>query len=126
MKVISNEKTVFFDVDETLVLAPKDPDGTILLKDLAIVADPLYPDGSIKRLKHHAMIRLLREEHQRGSFVVVWSRGGFEWAAAVIHALGLESCVDLIMTKPMVYFDDLPIEEWLPHRVYIAPGITYK
>lgn len=126
MHELNNENPVFFDVDETLVLAPTADTGKMHLKEIALVADPINPNETIIRLKHHAMIRLLKEEFSKGSYVIVWSRGGKDWAKAVVKALNLQDYVNLVMTKPMVYFDDLPIEQWLPYRVYIKPGTIYK
>jgi hypothetical protein len=126
MKVIKNEKTVFFDIDNTLVFSSLDP----LIANLNPVTcvevfDPIN-ERFMNMVVHEPMVRLLREEHHRGSYVVVWSRGGYAWAGSVISALGLEKCVHEIMTKPMVYFDDRPIEEWLPYRVYLPPDMPYK
>lgn len=124
MNTVKKESTVFFDVDETLILHKpfKSVSGFPIT-----VTDPLNPSQpGLKVEPHRAMIRLLKEEKHRGSFIVVWSRGGYEWATNVILALGLESSVDLVMTKPMVYFDDIPINEWLTNRVYIKPGTKYK
>lgn len=125
MTVIKNNNTVFFDVDETLVLTlePTTENASHIFID---IPDPLNPNGMIVKALHIPMIRLLQEEHAKGSFVVVWSRGGYDWATSVVRALKLETKVNLVMTKPMVYFDDLPIEKWLPYRVYFEPGTKYK
>jgi len=119
MKVIDNEHTVFVDVDGTLIL-PYDTNY-----DIVKVKDPVT-GNYLKFRPHHAMIRLLIEEAARGSYIVVWSRGGNQWARAVIEGLMLESHVDVVMTKPMVYFDDVDIKEWLPYRVFFEPGYNYK
>jgi hypothetical protein len=56
----------------------------------------------------------------------VWSRGGYEWAANAVRALDLVKYVDEVVTKPMVYFDDKHVTEWLPYRVYLQPEMIYK
>lgn len=123
MQVLNKESVVFCDVDDTLIMtseeSPKNPAVQV------IVVDPLT-EVQLRFRKNFPMIRLLEEEHRRGSTIIVWSRGGWEWAEAVIKALGLENKVQLVMSKPMVYFDDRPIEEWLPYRVYLGPDTQYK
>lgn len=109
-----------------------DIDGTLILpydktqKQLAVDVYDAITNKYIKMAVHEPMVRLLREEHHRGGHIVVWSRGGYEWAANVIRALDLTSCVHLVMSKPMAYFDDVPIAEWLPYRVYLDPKMQYK
>lgn len=122
MKVVKNEHTVFFDVDGTLIDFDSDFEGA----NETYVDDPIVPGVQIAVYPNHANIRLLREEKHRGSHVVVWSRGGYAWAASVLIALGLEDQVDEVMTKPFAYFDDIPIEKWLTNRVFLKPGTPYK
>lgn len=118
-----NENISPFDVDHTLVLP--NTAANRKLGRIVKVVDPV----TLKLLEvvmHKPMVRLLLEEAYRGSFVIVWSRGGHAWASAVVEALGLMDKVDLIMTKPMAYFDDIPVEQWLLNRVYLEPGTQYK
>lgn len=122
-KVIHNESVVMVDVDDTLILhlSPSE----LLGKKKVEVYDPITK-GFIVVAVHGPMVRLVQEESHRGSFVVVWSRGGYEWASNVVKALGLEESVDQIMSKPIAYFDDKPIDEWLKYRVYLKPDTIYK
>ena len=53
----------------------------------------------------------------KGSHIVVWSKGGADWAESVVIGLGLEKYVDAIMTKPDVVYDDLPVEQWITKRI---------
>lgn len=127
MNINKHERPIMIDVDETLVLhATYKYDGTIAKVEKVAVDDPLDSSKKIWLTPHAAMIRLLREEHARGGQIWVWSRGGTQWAVNVIKALKLEDLVYEVMTKPMVYFDDKPVEEWLQHRVYIDPKTVYK
>ena len=82
--------------------------------------------GVIKVGVHEPMVRLLKEESHRGSHIVVWSRGGYEWATNVLKALCIEDYVDQVMSKPSAYFDDKDISEWLKYRVYLKPDTIYK
>ena len=125
MITITSEMLRPFDVDDTLVFAPTpnwERSGTEYIIE---VLDPVTKN-SIRRIVNPPMVRLLEEEHHRGGYIIVWSRGGYEWAKAVIYALGLENKVHLVMSKPMVYFDDKPVNEWMLDRIYIPPGTEYK
>lgn len=122
MKIINNENIRPFDVDGTLVSAVK---GSLTPLPHAYIYDPITKK-EIKVRVHEAMVRLLKEEKHRGSYVIVWSRGGYEWAANVIKALELTQYVDQIMSKPTIYFDDVPVKKWLKDRVYIGPDEIYK
>lgn len=108
MKLIKNEHCIFFDVDDTLIMWNKDavnPDAGYVL-----VADRHLPINN-------ANVDKLIEMHYKGQFVVVWSAAGYKWAKTVVEALNLVPFVDLIMTKPRVYFDDLPVQTWM-NRLY--------
>lgn len=125
MQVINSDDIQPFDCDDTLVMHM--PLKDIPKEDLVAVIDPIQPLGPKVGLRiNRPMVRLLQEAAQRGSFVVVWSRGGVEWAANVVKALDLEPYVDLCLSKPRVYFDDKPVSEWLTDRVYLGPDTVYK
>jgi hypothetical protein len=124
MIIIKSENIKPFDVDETLVT-------TAGLNDApggwyADVEDPI--SGHIHVRINAAMVRLLKEEAARGSFVIVWSRGGYQWAANVVKALGLNKYVNLVISKPLVYFDDKDAAEWLTsgQRVFLDFNVKYK
>jgi predicted phosphatase len=123
MKVTRNEYITFWDVDDTIVMH-HDHGYSDALK----VIDPadISCVTFIKVWPNNNMIRLLKEEKIRGSHIVVWSRGGYKWAEHVILALKLENYVDEVMTKPLAYFDDKLVEEWLKYRVYLSPETKYK
>lgn len=124
MQVIRQEGIIYFDVDSTLIMHV-DPTRLHPTKRLEI-KDPIK-EGMITVAKNEPMVRLLEEEYHRGSFIVVHSRGGYAWAENVITALGFQEWDKLlIMSKPLAYFDDKPVEEWLPYRVYIKPDEIYK
>lgn len=124
MRVIRNERPIPIDVDGTLIIHTNDFTNICPLETVEVY-DPLS-GSNIKLRKNLPMIRLLKEEHARGTFTLVWSRGGYQWASDIIEALGLTDYVDLVMTKPLVYFDDINIEDWLKDRVWIGPDTIYK
>lgn len=123
MRINKNELNDFYDVDGTLILHLK-PEEFKNHKTVSVY------DAVTKKFitlgVNAPMVRLLRESHHRGACVKVWSRGGWEWAANVIKALDLVTCVDEVMSKPMAYFDDVEISQWLPYRVYLPPETVYK
>src|ERR1700722_14341636 len=107
MIVIKNENVRPFDVDGTLIyeVTPHEASRTKTVS----VKDPVT-GGMIVMAVHEPMIRLMMEEHHRGSHIIVWSRGGYEWAANVITALNLQQYVNEVYSKPMVYFDDVDVK----------------
>lgn len=122
MRVVANERPIPVDVDETLVMH----EGPMQYATTVEVEDPLHPGKFILLGVNEPMIKVLMDEKRRGSFILVWSRSGNAWAEAVVKALGLTEYVDLVMTKPISYLDDTPVENWLKDRVWINPKVTYK
>lgn len=122
MQVTKNEHTIFCDVDGTLII----PDNLRNSLCKQVLVFDKVENKFISLRQHEPNIRLLKEEKHRGSYIVVWSRGGHEWAESVVLALGLQDCVDQIMTKPLVYIDDVSVQEWLPYRVFLDSNMPYK
>lgn len=109
MKVLPDKATVYFDVDDTLVMWGKKSALPVVINALGFT-EKLKPHlGHIKRLKRH---------HNRGHVVVVWSQAGTEWAEAVVNALGLSEFVDLVVTKPAAYYDDIDCEHYMGKALY--------
>lgn len=102
-----------FDVDETLILHV---DGAKHKNEFTVTD----PDTGTKHrvVPHKRHIDYLKKSMGRGRFVVVWSANGYAWADAVIKKLGLELYVNQVMTKPTVYFDDVPADKFM-QRVYL-------
>lgn len=116
MITLDNEFVVAFDVDETLVMwemdISKQAEGRIAF------LDPY--DGTTNYLTpHKPHIALLKKYKGRGMCVIVWSAGGTQWAKSVVNTLGLADYVDLILTKPSKYVDDLLAHEVLGNRIYL-------
>lgn len=114
-----------FDVDDTLIMTSHGFASPLDLGRLVDVICPLTGKNLLYKA-NEPMIRLLEEEIHKGSFTVVWSRSGYAWAEAVVKGLGLFGKVNLIMDKPLAYFDDKEISDWLRYRVYINPDVPYK
>jgi len=118
MKVYKNELTVSVDCDDTLVMWLDNPyqpgEGKIEIRDHGDKEIPLkflYP--------HKRHIALLKRYKQRGFTVTVWSNNGWQWAEAVVTALGIENYVDKVESKPIKIIDDLPYDETFPKRLYL-------
>ncbi len=107
---IKNERVAYFDCDYTLI--DWDPIEGV---------DPLVltsPKGM-----HHVWpmaknIALIHEIRAVGWEIVVWSQGGADHAERVIKLLNLEPYVDLVMAKPSIYVDDMPLEQQVIKRVF--------
>lgn len=114
--IIDSELITFFDCDDTLVMWDNkywEPgDGKIEL------TEP-YDAGTVYLRPHKAHISLLKKFKARNYTIIVWSGNGAQWAKEVIKRLELESYVDVIMSKPIKFVDDLPAEEILTSRIYI-------
>jgi hydroxymethylpyrimidine pyrophosphatase-like HAD family hydrolase len=114
VQVISNELIMPFDVDETLLLkADASRSDNILL-------DCPHDNSLQERQVHEAHVKLLRDKKARGYTIIVWSARGHAWAKSAVEALGLQHSVDLVMTKPTAYVDDLPVEQWMPYRIFVS------
>lgn len=123
MNIIKNENIEPYDVDNTLVMhqdVSTIPPGEKLL----VYHTPTKKFVTVRI--NRPMVTLLKESFSRGFHVVVWSRGGWQWAVNVIKALDLVDHVHEVMTKPTKIFDDTPVQEWCTDRIYLGPDVVYK
>jgi hypothetical protein len=118
MNVLRNDHTVYFDVDETLVLWNVPPE--LADKTIAIGCDHFVEHV----LPHEKHILQLKQHRARGHAIIVWSQGGHEWAEAVVIALGLQDYVDAVMRKPTWYYDDLKSSSFMGEPIYYPPPTT--
>lgn len=120
MQVVKGEMNIYFDVDDTLVIWGKVRKGD---KCIAIT-DPY--DGTQHYLRPHiGHIKVLRDRKARGATIHVWSASGHQWAEAVVRALGLDQYVDFVLSKPMMYVDDLQAADILGERLYLGKDSAY-
>ena len=124
MIVLPCSLPVYFDVDDTLVMWNPTPEQ--LEKDGVDFTCPAgqyfdgddmtqaSPEWTAKLVPHKKHIEMLKLHKMRNHAVIVWSAGGWDWAEAVVKALGLESYVDLVITKPRWAYDDMPADRILP------------
>lgn len=111
MHVIKNDKTLYVDVDESLISFELGKSTPIHIKTDAIDAYVAVLNKNVAHIYKHKA---------RGHEVFLWSHGGVKWAEAVAKALGLEDVVDYVMAKPCWFIDDLPANEFMPegNRIY--------
>lgn len=125
MQVFDTDQVVTIDCDDTLVMWPENQkifpynqSHTQPYPGSLPVPDPY--DGSLNHLTpHQKHIDLVKKYKGRGYLVIVWSAGGVKWAEQVVKALALEPFVDIVLSKPSKYVDDLHCEKWMGQRVYI-------
>lgn len=110
--IIRSENVVFWDVDDTLLMEhSKDPDLSYI-----DVLTGREKHGKI----HKAHVEQLIKHKARGFYNIVWSGNGYKHAEQIVKALGLETHVDLIMSKSIKYWDDLTdANDILKARVYL-------
>lgn len=113
MKHLNEDKIVCFDVDDTLVMWAA-PAGNVPIIDQL--------DGSTVNLRPHSKhIQKLKGYARSGWYVIVWSAGGHLWAKSVVESLKLQDYVDMVMSKPSICYDDLPVGEGIAPRRYFSP-----
>lgn len=112
---------IYFDIDDTLVMwtlgitKVSDP---IKAKKRGISTPFVNPyNGRVFYLEvHNKHVELLKSEKELGNNVIVWSAGGALWAKEVVQKLKLEPYVDLILSKPEKFYDDLPAYSFMPEE----------
>lgn len=110
MQIIENEHICVYDVDETLFMHDT-------MSDIGIT-NP-YSMSFISGYRNEKHVELLKQHKARGMFIIVWSKAGSKWVETVIKHLLLEEYVDLILTKPDKYIDDLDASQILGEHIYL-------
>lgn len=123
--ILKYENAVFCDVDETLVCWVDTSKPHELPLDMLRIKDP-YEAVTNHVVPHWPNIKVLKSKRMRGSEVVVWSANGWQWARAVVEALGLQDYVDVIMSKPGCYIDDKPAEAFMGERIFLPSNSNYR
>lgn len=120
MIVIDKDQNVCFDVDDTLLIYDF-PNG---------FKDTITIEHGVKNVQTSFVVNtpavdLLKSYYNNNKTIIVWSAGGFDWVEKVIKALNLEDFVDICMTKPEKYIDDLDANEWM-YRVKLPIRKGFK
>lgn len=108
-------KTVYIDVDDTLVFAAGDWQHLNHLPSVQIGSRTFYVNT--------ALIEKIKDFKAREHTVVVWSAGGMHWAHSVVQTLQLIKWVDHCLSKPDWIFDDKDHSKWMPKTDYIKPPL---
>ncbi len=110
-------KSVFCDVDDTLIAWPKPGQGFENHPD-AITVDMF--GTMMKVLPMWDNIATLKSFYEKGYEVVVWSLSSKQWAEHIVKKLKIEDWVDYCVSKPDFYIDDKEIGHFmLPEkRIY--------
>lgn len=119
--LLDSTNTIFFDVDDTLIMWGKkhQKDRT----DVINIPDPYIRGHVMNFTPHRTHINILKRNFFQGRQVVVWSAAGATWAKTVVEKLELEEYVTLILEKPSKYVDDKAMDVWYPQRVYLTKDI---
>lgn len=113
MRTVKNEKTIFIDVDDTLVKwSNRDLTNLITINDRS---------GPISLSPNEFTIAELKRHKKEGKAIIVWSQGGYKWATKVVKALQLVEYVDMIISKPCLFYDDLPASCFMAEYMRIDP-----
>lgn len=119
MLTYPNGKTLFVDVDGTLVLYPDMyPNGEVpnqhFLCHMFFGKNPEFETGGYV---NSLVVSKIKAFKAIGYTIVVWSQSGGDWAEHVIKKLSLEAYVDVCMSKPLWIIDDLEPSKWLTNRI---------
>jgi hypothetical protein len=110
-----DRRTLFVDVDETLLLHDKSQ------FDSCEHVEVECNGRTFVGVPHWKNILLLEKFWRLGYDVYVWSKTGESWARAVVKKLELEPFVRACLSKPDYYMDDKGCETWCGPRVYRDP-----
>lgn len=114
MLVKASDKTVFCDVDDTLISYPdeKENEFTRLVQDVS-------GDWVLVELQVNCITQI-RHFEQKGYDVVLWSQQGGDWSKRIAVVFEIESLFSFFCSKPIHYIDDLDYHYWMPaYRNYL-------
>lgn len=98
--ILESNNITAFDIDETLLFwKHRNEPG----KDKVQF---LYGDEKIFLKPHRKHIAFLKHCYNRGDFIIVWSKNGWQWAEQVVEKLELQDYVHVIMSKVTRAVDD--------------------
>lgn len=94
----------FIDVDDTIVSYS----GYNKTLPVRVGSNPVIMvevlEATVEELKRHK---------SQGQSIVVWSNAGVDWAEAVVIALGITEYVDVVISKPKFYYDDMDASQFM-------------
>lgn len=111
---LQGDRVVMVDCDDTLVMWDLSKYPSLPRVDVECY-------GPVQVIINEKNVHLIQKLKKMGYRIVVWSQTGAAWADTVVRACGLSDCVDITMSKPRFYIDDLPSHEWMGERVWRDP-----
>lgn len=111
---LKSDNVAYFDCDETLVFVDSIPLGV----DTVWIQIPDFPGKQVGIHTKH--VQRLKDHKIWGNGVVVWSRSGYQWAKAVVVALELTEFVDVILSKPLYFYDDKKCDQILGEHRFLS------
>lgn len=100
---LNKARTVFCDVDDTIILWDISKYESITEEHIDLGDKDLY----FPVIPHRKNIALLTKLKLQGCGIVVWSAAGVDWAEKVVTKLNLTDIVDVVVSKPEIAIDDL-------------------
>ena len=85
------------------------------------VDDTVIRSFGSKRIPMPSVVARVRELHQEGAVLYLWSSGGANYAESSAVELGIQDCFVGFLPKPDVYLDDQAFEDWRYCR-HVLPG----
>lgn len=119
MIVLKGDKYTYFDVDDTLIMWDyymKDGPADLLVQ----MVEPWEHGHILTLVKNPLCIAAIIDAKERGETVVVWSQSGAEWAEEAVTKCGLTGFVDLCISKPHKWYDDISAEKIFTDRIDIG------
>jgi hypothetical protein len=118
-KRIENEKLIYSDCDDTLIMWDVSKYHGILPPEDLIEIDCFGYVSTV--YKNTKQINLIKKLAKLGYGICIWSQTGSAWAEAVGKAVGIDEFVLLYTTKPRYHIDDLPADVWMGTRLWRDP-----
>ena len=104
------ERTVYVDVDGTLLIWPGPRPGRVPRKgELEFGLPPAVNTKLVKRLR------------DSGAQIIIWSRGGEAHAEYAARFCGLDDIVTACLTKPDLIVDDGQLEQKRLPTLFVGP-----
>ena len=79
---------------------------------LVDVDDTLVRSFGSKRIPMSGMVTRIRELHEAGATLYLWSSGGAEYCRETAQELGISECFVAFLPKPELLIDDVSPSEW--------------
>lgn len=99
---------VYVDIDDTLVTWPINP---FKIRKTTKAFNHLGKQYHL--IPHTKNIAKVKEMHDQGFKIIIWSAGGETWATTVIKELGLLEFTHAIHSKPDFIIDDLKADDFM-------------